>query len=45
MIEELTEQLGPDAGELLDERGELGPEGDAFEDLDLNDSNDWHVVP
>ncbi len=33
------EQLGE--GELA----ELAPEGDAFEDLDLNDCNDWEFVP
>jgi hypothetical protein len=38
-----------DATELLDELAELGPdgegEGDAGEDLDLNESNDWEFVP
>lgn len=44
--------MGPDgadreAAELLDGEPEPPPEGDRepFEDLDLNDCNDWEFVP
>lgn len=45
MIE--SEPVGVDrsAAELLDAIDALGPEGEAVEELDLNDCNDWEFVP
>jgi len=28
-----------------DDAEQLGPEGETFEDLDLNDGDDWEFVP
>ena len=42
-----SEPAGEGATLVLLEGGELAPEGEgeAVEDLDLNDSNDWEFVP
>lgn len=42
----MTEPEALDAGELPDELGpELGPDGEPFEELDLNGCNDWTCEP
>jgi hypothetical protein len=42
-----NEPAGEGAALVLLQGAELGPEGEgeAVEDLDLNDSNDWEFVP